>query len=384
MKRKKKRVLILANNDMGLYKFRKELLEELLASYEVFVCVPEGDFVGLIRDLGCRYISCDVLERRSINPVKDIRLLRFYRNVAAAVKPDVVLTYTIKPNIYGGYICAGKHIPFIANITGLGTSIENGGILAGIATSLYRIGLKKAECVFFQNEYNQKLFTGRKIVRGRTRLIPGSGVNLELNHTEPYPSDKEGVRFLFVGRIMKDKGIEELLQAIREIRRTGCNAILEIVGPSEEDYEKDLEECEKEGAIINCGVQEDVHPFYAGCHAAVLPSYHEGMANVLLEASATGRPVIATRVPGCRETYDEGVTGFGCEVRDAADLRRAMERFLDLTNEERAAMGRAARAKMEKQFDRNLVTGAYKEEISAVFKKKSEDKRQNGPLRTTD
>lgn len=360
------RVLILANIDMGLYKFRRELLEELVKENEVYFCVPDGEFVESIKQIGCKYIPCNVLDRRSTNPIKDLKLILFYKKTLKVIKPDVVLTYTIKPNVYGGLVCGRMGIPYFVNVTGLGTTIENGGVLATISTTLYRIGLKKARCVFFQNKDNQKLFVDKGIVNGRTRLIPGSGVNLQTHNLEPYPDDNAGIRFLFVGRIMKDKGIEELLSAIKEIHNANRDIVLDVVGFCDEDYSAALDAAEKEGSIVNHGRQSDVHPFYKRCHCAVLPSYHEGMANVMLEASSTGRPVITTRVPGCQETFDEGITGFGCEVKSTESLVEAMREFLSLNQKKRKEMGLAARSKMEKEYDRNIVLNAYKEEIQGI------------------
>lgn len=361
------RILILSNLDRGLYKFRQELFEKLVKEHEVFFCVPDGNFVEKIENIGGKFISCNLLYRRSTNFIKDFKLFNFYMSVLSAIHPDIVLTYTIKPNIYGGISCSLKKIPYIANVTGLGTSIENGGLLAKLAMTLYKIALKKAKCVFFQNKDNEKLFLNSRIVKGRTRLIPGSGVNLKTFDLESYPNDKTMFHFLFVGRIMKDKGIEELLIAIKNIRKERKDVILDIVGFCEENYMISLTEAESECAIINHGIQSNVHPFYKSCHCVILPSYHEGMSNVLLEASATGRPVIATRVPGCQETFDEGITGFGCEVRNAESLKEAMLKMIALTNDERRQMGLRARKKMEIEYDRNIVIQAYKEEIDKIL-----------------
>lgn len=361
------RILILANIDMGLYKFRKELLELLAKEHEVFFCTPDGEYVSNIQNIGCKYISCNDLDRRGTNPIKDLKLIRFYKKTINALKPDVVLTYTIKPNIYGGIICAQMNVPYIANITGLGTTIENGGVLAKITTTLYKISLRKALCVFFQNQENRSVFVDRGIVKGKTRLLPGSGVNLTMHCLEPYPTDENGIHFLFVGRIMKDKGIEELLQAMRMLREKRNDVFLHIVGFCDEDYSKVLDAAEREGVLINHGMQNDVHPYYKACHCTVLPSYHEGMANVLLESSSTGRPVITTMVPGCRETFDEGKNGFGCAARSANSLYDAMVRFLQLSQAERTKMGLNARTKMEFEFDREIIVKAYQEEISVVL-----------------
>ena len=360
------KILILTNYDLGLYKFRRELLETLVRDHTVEVCVPEGDYTDRIRNLGCSVIPCALLDRRSMNPVKDLRLYRFYRNLIRDRQPDAILTYTIKPNVYGGYAAARARVPYFANITGLGTSIENGGLLARISTALYRRGLRHAACVFFQNADNQALFTQNRIVQGRTRLIPGSGVNLTQHCVEPYPSDEDGVRFLFVGRIMRDKGIGELLEAIRRLHAEEPAVTLDVVGWCDEDYAKALAQAQDDGVIRYHGLQDNVHTFYANCHCAVLPSYHEGTANVMLEASATGRPVVTTTVPGCKGTFDEGETGFGCKARDAESLYHAMRRFLELSQDRRAAMGLAARKKMEREYDRGIVIDRYLDELSRI------------------
>ena len=362
------KILILSNNDLGLYKFRFELLEVLVKRCKVFVCTPDGEFTQKFTEIGCKYIPCDMLDRRSTNPVKDLKLLSFYKAIIKKIKPNVVLTYTIKPNVYGGLACSKAHVPVIANVTGLGTTIENGGLLSKISMSLYKAGLKNAACVFFQNRNNRDTFVDAKVVKGKTRVIPGSGVNLQTHNFESYPSDDNGVRFLFVGRIMKDKGIEELLEAIRKLHNANKKIVLDIVGDSDEDYSTLLKQAEDEGAIILHGVQSDVHPFYKACHCTVLPSYHEGTPNVILEASSTGRPVITTNVPGCRETFDEGITGFGCEAKSAESLFAAMKKFLELPQEKRAEMGINARKKMEKEYDRNIVIKAYMEEIREAIK----------------
>lgn len=360
------RILILSNFDMGLYKFRGELLEMLAASHKVYFCTPNGQYIEDIKRLGCRFICCNKMERRGTNPIKDIQLFLFYKRIIKHMKPDIVLTYTIKPNVYGGIVCSFEHIPFIANVTGLGTTIENGGALARLTTALYRIGLKDAACVFFQNADNQRMFLDQRIVQGRSRVIPGSGVNLKTHCYEPYPSDKDGIRFLFVGRIMKDKGVEELLKAISILHKEKKDITLDIVGWSDEDYTSELEKAKNEGAIRIHGVQKDVHSFYRNCHCVVLPSYHEGTSNVMLEASATGRPVVTTRVPGCQETFEEEITGFGCEAKSVESLLHAMRKFLMIQQHKREEMGKAAREKMEREFDRKIVLEAYNKEIEKM------------------
>lgn len=361
-----KTILILANNDGGIWNFRRELCEELVKAYNVFFCVPEGPYIDSIVSLGCTYIPCFFLARRSINPFMDLKLLVFYKKIITKLKPDVVLTYTIKPNVYGGIVCGAK-TPYLSNITGLGTSIENGGFLSKVCLFLYKIGLRHAECVFFQNSSNSRFFIEKGVVTGKTQLIPGSGVNLKTHKEEPYPSSNRLIKFLFVGRIMKDKGIDELLDAMERVHCKRNDVMLDIVGPCDENYDEKLRKVESMGFIHYYGLQKDVHSFFSACHCTILPSYHEGTANVLLESSATGRPVIATRIPGCQEIIDEGDTGFCCEVRNVDSLVSAINNFLSLNNEQMKAMGKAARKKVEKEYNRDIVVNAYIKEISLVI-----------------
>ena len=363
------KVLILANADIGLYKFRKELLQVLCSENDVTAAIPYGEFAPSIEELGCKVVDFPV-DRRGTDPLEDYLLYRRYRKLIAELKPDAVLTYTIKPNIYGGMASRRAGVPFIANVTGLGTAVENGGLLAALTKRLYRTGLRGASCVFFQNRENKRLFEEQGIVKGRSRLIPGSGVNLSVFTPLPYPSEETGIRFLFVGRVMRDKGINELLYAVRALHREEPSVSLDIVGWCEEDEPEALREAQAEGAVRFHGKQANVLPYYNDCSCAVLPSYHEGLANVMLEASACARPVITTFVPGCRETFEEGITGFGCEKADEVGLLDAMRRFAALPREERAAMGIAARKKIEREFDRKAVIEAYLQELSSCVDRK--------------
>ena len=364
------KVLILANNDTGLYKFRKELIEKLCEDNSVYIALPYGDLIEPLKELGCEYIQME-FNRRGTNPVKDIAQIYQYVKLIKKIKPDIVLTYTIKPNVYGGIACQIMKTPYISNITGLGTALENGGLLGWITTTLYKIGLSKSRCVFFQNSDNMEMFLKKQIAKGKTRLIPGSGVNLSYHGFVPYPKEQKDIRFLFVGRLMKDKGIWELLEAIADIRKENKHVSLDIVGWSDENCDDILHSAQQRGDIRYHGKQADVRPFYARCHCVVLPSYHEGTANVLLEASATGRPVIATRIPGCKETFSENITGFGCDVKNVESLCEAIKKFISLSSTQREEMGLAARTKIEAEYDRNLVIAAYQEEIELVSKNHS-------------
>lgn len=365
------KILCLSNVGSGLKIFRGELLEEFLArGDQVYAAFPEDEYRIPLEQMGCTVIDTP-FERRGMNPIKDLKLLYTYWKLLAEVRPDAVLTYTVKPNVYGGLACRLKKIPYFSNVTGLGTSIQNPGPLQTISLTLYRIGLKKADCVFFQNSYN-KAFMEKKGVCGRAaRLLPGSGVNLSQHACYPYPQDDGHIRFLFVGRIMRDKGIEELLQCASVVHQRNSSAEFFLVGGYDEpQYMEQIQALEKAGILRYLGWRPDVQDLMKQAHCIIHPSYHEGLSNVLLEAAACGRPVIASNVPGCQETFDDGITGLGCTAKSADSLIAAVERFLALSYEQKAAMGRAGREKVEREFDRNLVVNAYMEELEKVHHKK--------------
>lgn len=362
----KKKVLILANSASGLYDFRNELLLKLMEKYEVHVSLPDEDKVPELADEGC-IVHHTPIDRRGMNPVRDLGLMRSYKRLIKEVRPNVVLTYTIKPNIYGNLCCRMMKIPYIVNITGLGSVFENGGMVQKLVVFLYRTALKNASCIFFQNNKNKSVFESCKIRGKKSRLVPGSGVNLDRHSFEDYPSKEECMKFLYVGRIMKEKGTDELLYAAKEIKKFYPTVEFQIAGNYEDDYKQIIEEYEKENIIHLLGYKRTIHPYYKDAWAVLMPSYHEGMSNVILEAAATGRPVIASDIPGCQEGFDDGVTGLGVQARDKESLFNALKKFIEIPYEEKKNMGANARRKMEKEFDRNLVVNAYMEEIESVI-----------------
>ncbi len=365
----KKKVLILANCASGLYDFRNELLLALLREYEVHISLPDEEEVPELAKEGC-IVHHTELERRGMNPLKDSKLLFGYYGLMKKLCPDVVLTYTIKPNIYGSLCARFRNIPYIVNITGLGSAFEEDGLLRKLVVFLYKTALKKAECVFFQNKRNCEIFEGFHIKGQKMRLVPGSGVNLERHAFEEYPSKEEPVRILFVGRIMKEKGTDELLYAAEQIKAEYPDVCFEIVGNYEDDYKALIGEKEKAGILSLTNYQKEIHPFYKKCSAAIMPSYHEGMSNVILEAAATGRPVLASDIPGCREGFDDGVSGVAFAPRDKEACLNGIRRFLNLSYEERKEMGLNARRKMEREFDRKKVVDAYLEEIGECINRR--------------
>jgi galacturonosyltransferase len=358
------RIMILANNDVGLYKFRKELLEELLKTHEVIICLPNGEYIEKMVCMGCKFIPCDLLDRHGTNPVKDMRLFSFYKMIIKENRPDIVFTYTIKPNVYGGAVCSKLGIPYVANITGLGNAIENGGILQMLTLRLYKIGLRNAKQVFFQNAENRDFFITNHVVGKKTKLIPGSGVNLEEHQYEDYPEEDGEVRFLFIGRIMKDKGIEEFVKCADVIKSKFPKTQFDIVGAYDDSrYEDVIKQAEIKGSVRYYGQQDDVHSFIMSHHVTVLPSYHEGLSNVLLETAACGRPILASNIPGCRETFENKITGLAFEARNTESLINTVEQFINLSYDKKKEMGRLGREKMEAEYDRNLIIEAYINEI---------------------
>lgn len=359
----KKTVMILGNSSAGLYDFRNEFVQGLLAKYNVVISLPDDVKTALLEEEGA-IVEHTAMNRRGVNPAQDLLLYRAYRRLLKRYHPDLVLTYTIKPNVYGGYACRRMGIPYIATVTGLGSAFQKTGPLLWLVETMYREGLKEARVVFFQNEENRQFFRLGHLITGRDRLVRGSGVNLEKWQLMPYP-EGDVTNLMFVGRVMKEKGIEEFFRAAEVL--AGERIRFGIAGYCDEDYQAELDARTKRGEIVQLGFHKDMHDLYERCSAVVLPTYHEGMNNVLMEASACGRPVIASNISGCREIYEEGVTGYGFAPHSADALIAAIKTFLNLTKAERRAMGAAARDKMVREFDRKDVAAAYLAETARVL-----------------
>lgn len=350
------KILILANNDVGLYKFRKELIQELIRrGHKVIVSLPDGELIPDIKRLGVKIILTDV-DRRGINPLTDLRLLIRYLRMGLTLKPDLVITYTIKPNVYGGLICRVLNIPYAENITGLGTTFQKDNMIKKLVCLLYRIGCGQAKVVFFENEENKRIFLEHGLIKTEQAYkLNGAGVNLEEYPYIEYPDKTEPIRFLFIGRVMKEKGVDELFEAAKRIKAEHPDVIFDIVGPMEDEYSSVIEELETEGIITYHGYQKDVKPFIARCNCFVLPSWHEGMANTNLECAASGRPVITSNIHGCMEAVDNSTSGYLCEKQNEEDLYRALQKFVALPCNKGKDMGLAGRKRMEEMFDRRGI-----------------------------
>ena len=360
-----KRVILIGNHDIVIYNFRYELIKELLHNnYDVIIALPYGEKVELLKEEGCRFYETQV-DRRGTNIFKDLKLFLKYLKILNNEKPCVVLTYTIKPNIYGGLAARFKRIPYVTNITGLGSAIETRGIVQKISLFLYKVALKDVKCVFFQNKENMDFFKANNICRTKCELLPGSGVNLKQHKLLDYPPEGTIV-FAFVGRLMKEKGIDEYLEAANRIKPKYSNVEFHICGFCEETYLQRIEELQNKDIVIYHGMVKDMIQIYKRINCIVLPTYHEGMSNVLLEAAAHGRPAIASNISGCKEIIDEGVTGFLVSKCSKEDLICAIEKFINLSYIEKSRMGVAARKKVEINFDRTIIVDKYMEIIKEM------------------
>lgn len=359
-----KKVMIVCNYLVGLISFRKELLERLLEEKnEVIVLAPSHKYSKDIEKMGCKFILVE-MELRGTNPIKDIKLYKTYKKIIKEERPDVVLTYTIKPNVYAGYACGKLGIPYIPNVTGLGTSVEQPGLLQKITLFLYKQGLKKAKCVFFQNQDNLDFMKKHKVVKNNYQLIPGSGVNLEHHKLLPYPKD-ETIRFLFISRILYEKGIEEYFEVAKYIKKKYSNTEFHILGKCDDDkYKKMINELEKKNIVIYHGQVDDVREYHKISNCTIHPSFYpEGMSNVLLESCAAGRPIITTKRPGCKEIVEDGINGYLIECQDTEALKEKVETFLNLPLNEKKQMGLNGRKKVEIEFDRIIVVNEYMKQI---------------------
>jgi galacturonosyltransferase len=364
-----KKILILSNDVDYLYTLRLETIERLLqAGFFVALSAPSNDRVAFFEKLGCTFHPIEFTPRGK-NPFSNLGVLLKYFKLVKKIKPDVVLTYTIKSNIYGGLVCRLLKVPQIANMTGLGKALMDDNLIQKVVLSLLRIAFKKTRTVFLQNTRDLQYFLDHTITtKEQSVLIPGSGVNLSRHPLESYPENDGTVRLIYIARIIKDKGIEEMMAAAKVIHQKYPFFTCDIAGFIGEDvYESQLAEYSVSGAGTYLGFQKDIHSLIKKSHAVVLPSYHlEGIANVLLEGASAGRPVLSTDHIGCRDTFDDGISGIMFAPRSVDALIEALEKFINLPYDQKIAMGLAGRKKVEREFDREIIVNEYMKAVSAV------------------
>lgn len=364
---KKSTILIVGTNMMNIYNHRIELIRRLLSlGQNVIVAAPASGEEKNLEEIGVKFIDTSV-DNRGKSIVNDLRLLKSIVSIIRKEKPDIVLTFYTKTNIYGGLACRITKTPYIENITGLGSAISGGGVLKKIMIRLYGIAVKKAGTVFFQNMSNKRFFSRHHITVRQSEMLPGSGVSLERFGVLPYPPEGK-LEFVFISRVIKEKGIEEYVEAAKRIRSAHSEAVFHVVGPASKEYEDFLREADSRGIVKFHGKTFDVIPYILGSCCTVFPSYYaEGMANVLLESAASGRPLITTSCPGCGETVEDGVTGYVVKERDVDDLTEKIEKFISLPYERKIEMGLNGRRKMENEFNRDIVLDAYVDAINRMY-----------------
>lgn len=352
------RILVLSNHFNTLRIFRRELLIKLAKTNEVIVSMPECEEENkkIIESYGCKVIFTE-MERRGMNPLKDISLLKRYKKLVKEVKPDKVVTYTIKPNIYGSLACKSCKIVHYCNVTGLGSAfMADGGLMRKLVSVMYKHSMNKASKIFFENVGNRDTLVNAGVVKAeKTVVMAGAGVNVDEFAFKDYPADDGYTHFLNVGRIMKEKGMDELFYAIKKIKKDYPNTTFDFIGWYEDDYKEQVEQMQKDGLIRFHGFQADVKPFIEKANVIVHPSYHEGMSNTLLESCSTGRPIITSNIHGCLEAVDDGKNGYLCNVRDGEDLYEKMKKFFELSYEEKKSMGIYAREFVVKNFNKTDV-----------------------------
>jgi glycosyltransferase involved in cell wall biosynthesis len=360
------KILILANHYNTLRIFRRELVKELSArGHEVVVSIPEADDenIKLLESYGCQVIITN-FDRRGINPVHDLKLLIKYFRLIDLVKPEKIITYTIKPNIYGAIAAKSRGIEHYVNITGLGSSFQTENLTKKIVSILYKVSFNKANKIFFENVGNRDTLVEKNIVKfERTVVMPGAGVNLQDFPFSDYPIDSESIRFLFIGRIMREKGVGELFYVIPKIKSLYPNTIFEFIGWYEDDYKKIVRSMEENDLISYKGFKPNVQPFIKSAHCVVLPSYHEGMSNTLLESASMGRPLITSNIHGCREAVVDGESGYLVNIKDRDDLYEKIKRFIELPLQQKKYMGKKSREHVERLFDKNKVVEKTIKEI---------------------
>jgi len=372
------KIIICLNTAWNLVNFRASLIRALVAAgHEVIAVAPDDKYAGSLSVLGCRFVPLH-MENCGTNPVQDALLTWRFVRLFARERPDVYLGYTVKPNVYGSLAAHMMRIPVINNIAGLGAVFIKDGWLVRLVRWLYRRALKRSVKVFFQNPDDRTLFIDGGMVRAEvSELLPGSGIDLNFFTAQPkLVSERPNFRFLLIARMLRDKGVGEYVEAAKLLRQRWPLAEFCLLGFLDVQNPAAISRAEMdawvaEGVVNYLGVSDDVRVQIAVADCVVLPSYREGTPRTLLEAAAMARPIISTDTVGCREVVDDGVNGYLCKVRDAGDLAVKMERMLSLSPEQRSEMGKRGRAKMEVEFDEQIVIGKYLSVIEKIRAQRS-------------
>lgn len=371
---KKKKIAVIENGLFSTYTMREGLMQRLLKEgYDVTILTHTNSFVSQVEKTGLHVIN---IGSGNLNPWKVLKYIFNLYSALKKIQPDVCLTFSIRPAIWGNFITRHLNIPTITNITGVGPLFISKNLAYRIARSIYRHALQKTKKVFFQNFDDMNLFLQKKFVRKEiAERVPGSGVDYQkFSPMAIAKTGEENFIFLFIGRLIKDKGIFEFVEAARMIRKKFPNIIFNVIGPfwhqnlkSNTITKSDLQNWIVEGIIDYQGEKKDIRKFIAEADCIVLPSYREGTSNILLEAASMEKAIITTNTTGCKETVDDEVTGFLCKVKDAEDLADKMEKMYLLSEEDRKTMGKKGRQKIIKEFDKQIVINAYLEAIDRIL-----------------
>ena len=363
-------VLMTVNAAWNIWNFRRGLVAAFLEDgHQVTVLAPADVSEPHLQELGCRFLHLP-MDPGGLNPLRDLALLRRMHKIFGRERPDVVLGYTIKNNLYGALAAKRLGIPFIPNVTGLGTAFLSNGALQRIAEKLYRAAFRSLPVVFFQNEDDAELFRKRRLVReGQVRVLPGSGVDLDHFAPADFPAESAPPTFLMIARLLRDKGVLEFIEAAKIVRERVPTARFQLIGAAD-TYNRtaislaEIRQWEQSRGVEYLGPVDDVRPHIAAAHCVVLPSYREGAPRTLIEAAAMARPVITTDVPGCRAVVDVEASGLLCASKDAQDLAAACLNFVSLSRQAQVEMGKRGRRKMEREYDQQLIFAAYQQAIS--------------------
>jgi len=369
-----KTIAIVINTSWNIFNFRVGLLKALQSQgYKIIAIAPRDEYSSKLEAFGFEYHEIK-MNNKGTNPVEDAKLVYDFYKLYKQVAPDVILQYTIKPNIYGSTAAGILRIPVISNISGLGTVFLNDSFSSKIARMLYKIALKIPKKVFYQNTHDRELFIESKLVKeAKTDLLPGSGIDTEkFKPIEKKLSKDDTLRFLFIARLVKDKGLIEYVDAARKFKNNQkvefCILGAYYPGNPTAITENEMLAWEREGIVKYIGISDDVMSVIAEYDCIVLPSYREGLSRVLLEAASMAKPIITTNVPGCKEVVDDGVNGYLCDVKDADSLSEQMKKMILLTKEQHRGMGKKGREKVIAEFDEKLVIDKYKQAISELTK----------------
>src|SRR5258705_10634426 len=378
MQAAKRKVAIIENHELGIYSIRHDLVMALAEKYDVSVLTEvDESFKNGDRENVVRFID---VGKSGMNPVAALRYNARVRKALKQIRPDVCLTFTIRPAIYGNMVTSRLNIQTISTITGTGPLFDSKSVSYTIARQLYKWVLKKTRFVFFPNYDDLEAFISAKyIVRQQAKRVPGSGVNYEKFAPMPFTRGRDGkFIFLYISRLIKDKGIMEYVEAASILKPKFPQAEFHVIGPLWTGNKKSLTVTENElndwiekKWIVYQDKQKDIRPFVADADCVVMPSYREGMSNVLLEAASMARPLIATNVTGCRGIVEDGVNGLLCKVKDGKDLAEKMKQMMNIPAAEREAMGKKGREKMIREFDKKLVIQIYLQAIDEIANGKS-------------